>query len=37
MRLQIAFLFPKLSPEKRKLLMEDKLKEMKEEQQKQKK
>jgi hypothetical protein len=37
MRLQIAFLFPKLPPKEKMLLMEEKLKEMREEQQKQKK
>jgi hypothetical protein len=34
MRLQVAFLFPKLPPKEKMLLMEEKLKEMKEEQQK---
>jgi hypothetical protein len=32
MRLQIAFLFPKLSPKEKMLLMEEKLKEMQQEQ-----
>jgi hypothetical protein len=36
MRLQIAFLFPKLPPKEKMLLMEEKLKEMREEQQKKK-
>jgi hypothetical protein len=34
MRLQIAFLFPKLSPKEEMLLMEEKLKEMQKEQKK---
>lgn len=37
MRAQIAFLFPKLSPKEKMLLMEEKLKEMQDEQQRQKK
>ena len=36
MRLQIAFLFPKLPPKEKMLLIEEKLKEMQEEQQKKK-
>jgi hypothetical protein len=34
MRMQIAFLFPKLTPEQKKMLMEQKLKELEEEQRK---
>jgi hypothetical protein len=34
MRIQIAFLFPKLTPEQKKMLMEQKLKELEEEQRK---
>ena len=34
MRIQIAFLFPKLSPEEKKVLMEEQLKKLEQEQQK---
>jgi hypothetical protein len=34
MRVQIAFLFPKLSPEEKKALMEEQLKKLEQEQQK---
>ena len=34
MRMQIAFLFPKLSPEEKKMMMEEQLKKLEQEQQK---
>ena len=34
MRMQIAFLFPKLTPEEKKLMMEEQLKKLEQEQQK---
>jgi hypothetical protein len=34
MRLQLAFLFPKLSPEEKKMLMEEQLKKLEQEQKK---